>query len=124
MKNSRCTINILLVGISPRASIFMTAYYVSNSSMFGLGRDGDHSYLCYAPNTCDVTAVIGCKEGYGFCDFIRIARPPQRYGAQEAKFGCSLTLRRKASVSIGPGLTALTRILRSFRSTGTCERSY
>src|SRR5215471_15136589 len=38
------------------------------------------SDLRYAPiykqfNTCDVTAVIGCKEGDGFCDLIGISDP-------------------------------------------------
>ena len=44
------------------------------------------SDLCYAAiheqfDTCDITAVIGCKEGDGFGDFIRSSHSPQRYGA-------------------------------------------
>jgi hypothetical protein len=36
-------------------------------------------------NTCDITAVIGCKKGDGFCDLIRITHPTHRYGAQESR---------------------------------------
>jgi hypothetical protein len=46
------------------------------------------SDLCYASideqfNTCDITAVIGCKEGDGFCDIIRSSHPFQGYSAQK-----------------------------------------
>src|SRR5215471_2869408 len=49
-----------------------------------------NSDLCYTPvyeqfNTCDVTAVIRCEERDGFCDFVRIAHPPQRYGVHDTR---------------------------------------
>jgi hypothetical protein len=34
-------------------------------------------------NTCDITAIIGCKEGDGFCDVIRSSHPLQGYGAKK-----------------------------------------
>ena len=36
-------------------------------------------------NACDKTAVISSEEQDGFCNFVRIAHPPHRYGAQEGR---------------------------------------
>ncbi len=91
-------------------------------------RDQDHLDLCRTPideqfDTGDKTAVIRREERDGFSDFVRIAQPPHRHGAHEVRLELLITLPQattnplKPGVSVEPGLMALTRILRCFRST-------
>ena len=49
-----------------------------------------NSDLCYTSideqfDTGNITAVIRCEERDGFCDFVRIAHPPQRYGVHDTR---------------------------------------
>ena len=64
------------------------------------------SNLCYTAvdeqiDTCDITAVIGCKEGDGFCDFVWVAYPSKWYSAYKVLQAKCMCVRRQALVHFG-----------------------
>src|SRR6266478_6068397 len=69
----------------------------------------------------DVTAVVGCEKHHGLRDLIGCAEPAERNTAGQrlqALLARSVEAAKFFSpgVSIGPGLTAFTRMRRSFKS--------
>ena len=69
---------------------------------------------------CHMTALVRCKEQYRLGDFFCLSQSAQRNNLSEALFtllpcGVSPRSSRRPSVSMGPGLTAFTRIFRPFR---------